>query len=416
MKLKKFKQKDNKRIWIIVFTIMCILLVSGVILYRTFAIFEVKKNQNIIKGTVQDPGNLYFAFFKDNEIQKDIPKKDEGYVLDEESSYCGINGSNEDNIKVTLTEDYVIQVHGVTTSRTKCNLYFVKGKFIQGKGIPIVEEGDGLYEVIHNHDETTNLDIEWQKNEYRYAGINSKNYVWFNDELWRIIGLVNVKTKNDIVEQRLKIIKNNQNDGEQVWDANNQNDWTKATLQYYLNTEYYSNQLKDSVKSMISEDIIWNIGGIKWDDYQSSFVNQWYEKEREKFAYNNQPYEWDNSNLEFHSIGLMYPSDYGYAVGGENRSSCLKREFIYYNEDCYKDDWLFFKDNSGTSHYQWTISPYGTFYNGAFSVVSDGSIGYNAVTKTAYVRPTIYLKTNVKIINDEQDGSEEYPYHLQQIL
>ena len=73
MKLKKFKQKDNKRIWIIVFTIMCILLVSGVILYRTFAIFEVKKNQNIIKGTVQDPGNLYFAFFKDNEIQKDIP-------------------------------------------------------------------------------------------------------------------------------------------------------------------------------------------------------------------------------------------------------------------------------------------------------------------------------------------------------
>ena len=63
MKLERFKERDNKRIGIIVFTIVCILLVSGVILYRTFAIFEVKTNQNVIKGTVQDPGNIYFAFY-----------------------------------------------------------------------------------------------------------------------------------------------------------------------------------------------------------------------------------------------------------------------------------------------------------------------------------------------------------------
>ena len=63
MTLKSFKEKDKKRTSIIVFTIVCILLVSGVILYRTFAIFEVKTNQNVIKGTVQDPGNLYFAFY-----------------------------------------------------------------------------------------------------------------------------------------------------------------------------------------------------------------------------------------------------------------------------------------------------------------------------------------------------------------
>ena len=132
MKLKKFKEKDKKRIGIIVFTLACILLVSGVVLYRTFAIFEVKTNQNVIKGNVQDPGNLYFAFYYDGGIQKEMPVKDNGYVLDEEASYCGVNGSHDDNINATLTEDYVIQVHGVTTSRTKCNLYFVKGKFIQG--------------------------------------------------------------------------------------------------------------------------------------------------------------------------------------------------------------------------------------------------------------------------------------------
>ena len=184
MKLKKFKERDNKRIGIIIFTIVCILLVSGVILYRTYAIFEVKTNQNVIKGTVQDPGNIYFAFYVNNEIQKDMPKKESEYVLDEEASYCGINGSNETDIKVTLTEDYVIQVHGVTTSRTKCNLYFVKGKFIQGKGIPIVENGDGLYEVSH---EDSTLEDDWKRTELRFAGKSPKNYVWFNDELWRII-------------------------------------------------------------------------------------------------------------------------------------------------------------------------------------------------------------------------------------
>ena len=120
MKLEKFKAKNNKRIGIIVFTIVCILLVSGVILYRTFAIFEVRTNQNVIKGTVQDPGNIYFAFYIDNEIQRDMPQRDSGYILDEEASYCGVTGENDSNIKVSLTEDWKIVVSGVTSSRTKC--------------------------------------------------------------------------------------------------------------------------------------------------------------------------------------------------------------------------------------------------------------------------------------------------------
>ena len=79
MKLKKFKETDNKRIGIIIFTIVCILLVSGVILYRTFAIFEVNTNQNVINGEVQEMGDLEFAFYKDNTLVKEVPKKEEGY-------------------------------------------------------------------------------------------------------------------------------------------------------------------------------------------------------------------------------------------------------------------------------------------------------------------------------------------------
>ena len=168
MRLEKFREKDNKRIGIIVFTIVCILLVSGVILYRTFAIFEVNNNFNVINVSVEDPGDIYFAFYKDEQIQKEMPKKEDGYVLDESKSYCGVTGGNDSDIKVFVTEDNMIHVSGVTTSRTKCNLYFVRGVYILGKGIPIVESGEGLYEV--KHDGVTEINEGFKTTEYRYAG------------------------------------------------------------------------------------------------------------------------------------------------------------------------------------------------------------------------------------------------------
>ena len=81
MKLQRFKERDNKRIGIIVFTVACILLVSGVILYRTFAIFEVKTNQNIINGQVQSMGDLEFVFYKDDVITKNVPTEKD-YAFD----------------------------------------------------------------------------------------------------------------------------------------------------------------------------------------------------------------------------------------------------------------------------------------------------------------------------------------------
>ena len=90
---------------------------------------------------------------------------------------------------------------------------------------PDKETGNGLYTVDHSQDKDTTLGDEWkEKPEYRYAGPDPDNYVWFNSdaectkegdednkhcELWRIIGLVNVKVKDDAgerIEQRIKTI------------------------------------------------------------------------------------------------------------------------------------------------------------------------------------------------------------------
>ncbi len=402
MKLKRFKEKNNKRTSIILFTITCILLVSGVILYRTFAIFEVKTNQNVIKGTVQDPGNIYFAFYKDSEIQKDMPSIGEGYVLDEEASYCGVTGSNDNDITVSLTENYTILVHGVTTSRTKCNLYFVKGNFIQGKGIPIVEKDDGLYEV--KHEDYTGEEAGWKNTEYRFAGSNPNNYITFNEELWRIIGLVNVKTSDETIEQRLKIIKNTPLEENKSWDDNNSNDWTKSSTMEYLNGEYY-NKLKDNTKSMIDENITWNIGsnGI----YESTVVSEYYVRERGTETYNSQPSEWKKEEENnFHSIGLIYPSDYGWATsGGSERQECLSKSiFNWSSTSCASSDWLI-DDNI------WTMTSYKDA-NSVFLLSSFGHIYSTIPNDPANVFPVLYLKSNVKILNDGQEGNKEKPFHL----
>ena len=61
MKLERFKEKDNKRKFIIIFTVCCVFLLAGVFLYTSFAVFTEEKEFNVINATYQDPGGLYFA-------------------------------------------------------------------------------------------------------------------------------------------------------------------------------------------------------------------------------------------------------------------------------------------------------------------------------------------------------------------
>ena len=75
MKLEKFKEKNNKKRFIVVFTVCCILLLAGVFLYNSFAVFTEEKEFNVINGTYQDPGDIYFAYYVDGVITRDLPKQ-----------------------------------------------------------------------------------------------------------------------------------------------------------------------------------------------------------------------------------------------------------------------------------------------------------------------------------------------------
>ncbi len=127
MKLEKFKEVNRKKIGIILFTITCILLISGVILYRTFAIFQVNETQNMIEGTVQDMGDVEFAFYIDGSLSTTVPDKKEDYSLDTSASKCidMVTGNQTSNVNWD-NENWEVRLKNISTTKTKCYLYFKK--------------------------------------------------------------------------------------------------------------------------------------------------------------------------------------------------------------------------------------------------------------------------------------------------
>ena len=207
----------------------------------------------------------------------------------------------------------------------------------------------------------------------RYMGKDPDNYVWFNNELWRIIGVFNVKSsENGKLEKRLKIIRNESLG--MVWDTANSNNWAKASLQTYLNGEYY-NSLTPKAKGQVG-DTYWNIGGSS--TYNDVTASMFYERERGTITYNNQPATWVGK------IGLMYPSDYGYATSGgkiTNRVSCLTKQLYGWDSssysDCKNNDYLY------NSHFfQWTISSFSIKPNQVFNIYSSGNISRDSANTT----------------------------------
>ena len=76
-------------------------------------------------------------------------------------------GENDDSIKLWFDRDsWSVIVEGITTSRTKCNLYFDKGESLieKIKSLNTVDEGDGLYKVTHENATISYTNVEEKQN------------------------------------------------------------------------------------------------------------------------------------------------------------------------------------------------------------------------------------------------------------
>ncbi len=271
-------------------------------------------------------------------------------------------------------------------------------------------------------------------NNLRYVGKNPCNYVTFNGETagWRIIGVLNTPEG-----QRLKLIRAN-SIGSYSWDNKpsgtgsstsqyGSNDWTDSTLKEVLNNGAYykrtsgtcsygsngattscdftSNGLTEEARNQI-DTITWKLGGTaSYNSSSNGLVSHWYTYERGTTVYSGRPTEWQGK------VGLMYPSDYGYATSGgntSNRTSCLNKEFYnWYSSsysDCKNNDWLY------TGIIQWTLAPKSSDSRYVFSVSFIGSVSEGDAYSQFVVRPSVYLISEMSILSGE--GTPEDPYQI----
>ena len=265
--------------------------------------------------------------------------------------------------------------------------------------------------------------------DYRYIGANPNNYVKFNDELWRIIGVFDTDDGTGKVEKRLKIIRN-ESIGDYSWDYNSAgnyiNEWSTAQLNNLLNSGAYYNRttgiyyngsktasntdftttgLTEKAKAMIG-NAKWYLGGTS--NYTSSsngLVSHFYKYERGTSVHSGRSTSWTGK------VGLIYPSDYGYATSGgttTNRASCLAKELTKWYDnsvsDCKNNDWMY-----NSSKGQWTITPRQDI-SYVFDVYDGCVVDYGAIINHG-VRPVVHLNSAIKVITGS--GTKESPYILE---
>jgi prepilin-type N-terminal cleavage/methylation domain-containing protein len=261
----------------------------------------------------------------------------------------------------------------------------------------------------------------------RYYGSNPNNYVRFNNELWRIIGVFgnNVKLVRSESLGRLSwyTSESSVNYGYGV------NEWSQADLQVYLNKMYYggtsvtcyggsnnttttcpTNTLDETSKNLI-DNHTWKTGAI--DLSKSTNTLAFYKDERGNVTGKicnggagcndtvERTTEWPGY------IGLPYVTDYAYASGESDCETNMLKQDSNNVYICKNDNWMF-KPNT----WYWTISP--VAHSGVsrivWSVSGDGSASSGNASDARAVFPAIYLKTDILIKSG--NGTSSNPYIL----
>ncbi len=250
---------------------------------------------------------------------------------------------------------------------------------------------------------------------YRYEGKNPNNYIWFNNEYWRIIGVFDSTSHGVSGKNLVKIIRADVLDG-LVWDKSDTNNWNTSSLKSLLNGAYYKAEdgtssgycygyntiatancdytkkgIQSGYRSMIAK-VTWHLGGYS---STSATTSAFYGYERGTTVYSGRP----TSTTGY--IGLMYPSDYGYSVLS---SSCTRTTNLgsYNSAKCAGQSWLYGKG------YEWTLTPTSSNSYTVFRLNYNGYLDSNNAYNGFGSRPVLYLDASVYKIDG--DGSLNNPY------
>ena len=382
---------------------------------------ERKMNTNALTMMLETgAGSGEYTVASDNTWPQD------GYVFNERLSACE-NGSAltwDDTTKRVIVEANTVE---------KCYIYFDVEKPTLASTIEdlyTVDGENGLY--YHDADLANGA----QDNSYRYSGANPNNYVCFgpgveaegtcaNDNLYRIIGLFDDDKDGNY---QIKLIKADYTTGDMLgtngrdyagaysygtsnykgsmdtstiagytWNYDTSvstygsNNWTTSEFNTInLNTNYW-NYLGSIWQNLIAPTT-WHLGGM------TSPINTakaFYDGERNNAGYGSNPTTYTDE------IGLMYPSDYGYAASPDAWTTSL---YNYDYSTITASNWLYMGLN------EWTITPYSSRSSSMFTLNINGSLNIYNANYGYSARPVFYLESNVSLQGGS--GTSSDPYRL----
>ena len=434
---------------------------------------EYKLNMEMLEGTTLNSkyvavmvnnGNINLLSTYD-ESTTSIDGSTESRTLD--TGILGPNVSKDYSVSlwmdksVTLEDDALNKVFKskIVVNAEVTNKEFLKDKIVQ------LAQSDTVNLATDDADNNVRY-IGADPSNYVYFNCNDYNNPTADTcELWRIIGVFNNVTKSDGSKENLIKIIRNDSLGKFSWDYKKtgvgtstsdygSNDWTDSQLMMMLNpidylksgytnandiisynnqeiyskmgsyyngtkgcapasiasgstftcneTDFTQTGLKNDTTRNAIESVVWNLGGT--DAPNTLTASMFYTIERGTTLYTGRPTTWTGK------IGLMYPSDYGYATSGgttKDRAACLAKKLY----DWYSDDFSDCKDNDYLSDsWQWTMTLALVDVDLVHYVHPDGNVYDNNAYRTDAVRPALFLKSSIFV--DKGAGTSTDPYQL----
>ena len=348
----------------------------------------------------------------------DAAKHDWTFTL----TYLNLSFDQSGNYGNSMTTEIIIQQEEMkpTLANYITSLYTTDGE-------------NGLY--LHD----TDLANGAGDNSYRFSGANPNNYVCFGlgaesegtcpaDNLYRIIGVFDDDKDGNY---QVKLIKSDYTtsailgtDGRDYYgsyvdsvgessyykgnmtqsdiaayrwnydtsvSSSGSNNWITSEFNIInLNTNYW-NYLGTTWQNLITPTT-WHLGGITLN---SDTAKEFYDGERNNAGYGSNPTTYRDE------IGLMYPSDYGYAASPDAWTNNL---FNYDNSTITASNWLYM------GLWEWTITPYSSDSISVFSVYYNGTLNYYYANNGYSARPVFYLESNVALQGGS--GTSSDPYRL----
>ena len=303
-----------------------------------------------------------------------------------------------------LYDEWKLSVQDITDTDVTCNIDFetVTKTYFNNYIIGLKGLRQGTGQVVN-------------EKGYRYEGLDPNNYVWFNNEYWRVIGVFN-STSHGQSGKNLDKLNRSEPIGAYSWNVTNNSNYVSSYVNKILTTSYYNatngtssgncysyyntltgncdftvTGLQASYRKMLV-NAAWHLGGISAANLTIDTI---YTQERGTTVYGSNP-----TTTTAH-VGLMYPSDFGYSVLAD---VCPRTTLANsYASVCGSYSWL-----NGPG-YEWTINPSSADANKIFMIMYSGNLGYSSSVVYGFaVRPTIYLDASVYVLDGE--GSYDDPY------